>query len=122
MPSFLSRLRSRGAYYLIAALILIIGVPIYQWLVLTPSGYGEVLNGAVASRLTVYLSWISQHSSEFLLYRALLIIAFGLLFTLPFTLFRIIVAQELVAQLDEAETIGSEEEDEEDEEAETEDA
>jgi hypothetical protein len=101
--SLLSRLRQNGVYYLIGALILIIGVPLYQFLVLTPSGYGEALNGTGTSHITAYLTWIANHNDQFLLYRALLVIAFGLLFTLPFTLFRIIVAQELVAQMDEAE-------------------
>ena len=113
--SLLSRMRMNGVYYLIGALILIIGVPLYQLLVLTPSSYGEALNGVSTGHITTYLAWITNHNGQFLLYRALLVIAFGLLFTLPFTLFRIIVAQELVGQMEEDDE--AEDEDDEEEEA-----
>lgn len=111
--SLVSRLRANGVYYLIGALILIIGVPLFQLLVLTPSGYGEALNGVSTGHITTYLTWITNHNGQFLLYRALLVIAFGLLFTLPFTLFRIIVAQELVGQIEEVEEVEDEDDEEE---------
>ncbi|MBO0793892.1 MAG: hypothetical protein J2P36_23480, partial [Ktedonobacteraceae bacterium] len=53
---------------------------------------------------------IGEHSWQFLLYRVLLALAFMLLFTLPFALFRIIVAQEIMIQ-QERETEGEEESD-----------
>src|SRR5262249_12895527 len=45
-----------------------------------------------------YLIWIHGHNGLFLGYRILLILAFALILTLPFSLYRIIVAQEIVGQ------------------------
>jgi hypothetical protein len=94
--SLLSRLRHNGVYYLLSALILIVGIPLYQVLVLNPQGYGNSLsNGGHTSS---YLGWIGAHLLAFLFYRVLLIAAFALILSLPFSLYRIIVAQELLAQ------------------------
>lgn len=99
--NLLSRLRTNGACYIVGALLLLIGVPLYQALVLTPQGYDGALRAAVTQRFAPYLLWIGAHSLTFILYRVLLVVAFVLLLTLPFTLFRIIVAQEILEQQDE---------------------
>src|SRR5436305_5369124 len=99
--SLLSRLRSNGLYYVISALLLLIGVPLYQIAVLTPAGYSNAINAADANHFVAYLQWVNAHSDQFLLYRALLLLAFAFLFTQPFTLYRIIVAQELIGQIEE---------------------
>jgi hypothetical protein len=94
--SFLSKLHTNGIYYSIGALLLLIGVPLYQYLVLLPLGYSDALTSAEGGVLSPYLTWIGSHTIAFLGYRALSIIAFVALISLPFTLFRIIVAQELL--------------------------
>lgn len=114
--TFLTKLRINGAYYLIGALLLLLGVPLYQSLILLPQGYGDALASASKGSLSSYLLWIGNHLGQFLGYRALLIIAFTLLVSLPFTLFRIIVAQEILGEEDEEEE-NTEGEDEKDEEA-----
>ncbi|HZR38828.1 MAG TPA: hypothetical protein VFB12_01840 [Ktedonobacteraceae bacterium] len=107
--SLLSRLRSNGVSYIISALLLLLGIPLYQALVLVPQGYNTALSANGTTRFSTYLTWISGHSLQFLLYRALLIIAFALIFTLPYSLYRIIVAQELMGQAEQAEAEESEE-------------
>lgn len=107
--NFLSKLQRNGVYYTISGCILLLGIPLYQLLVLIPQGYSDALASASNGNFTTYLVWIGEHSGQFIAYRALLIIAFALLLSLPFTLFRIIVAQEI---------LGREEEEEEESEAE----
>lgn len=109
----LARLRSNGVSYIISALLFLAGIPLYQALLLAPQGYNTTLSTNGVQRFSTYLGWISTHSWQFLVYRILLLLAFALLFTLPYSLYRIIVAQELLAQ----EEIG-----EKDEEDDTEDA
>jgi hypothetical protein len=101
--SLLVRLRTNGIYYIIGALLLLVGIPLYQLLVLIPAGYDGVLAATRTAHLAVYLTWIHSHSVPFLIYRALLVIAFVLLISFPFTLFRIIVAQEIMGQQENAE-------------------
>lgn len=101
--SLLSRLHTNGVSYLISGLLLLIGIPLYQVLVFNPVGLSDAIDGARMDRFTVYLTWISQHSFQFIVYRVLLALAFALLFTLPFSLYRIIVAQEVVDQEERAE-------------------
>lgn len=98
--TFLAKLHTNGAYYLIGALLLLVGVPLYQSLLLLPQGYGAALASTGNGSLSSYLSWIGDHLTQFLGYRALLIIAFAVLISLPFTLFRIIVAQEILGDED----------------------
>ncbi len=120
--SFLSRLRSNGLSYLFGALLLLAGIPAYQTFVLVPLGYNNALTATTAGNIAAYLAWIGGHTFPFLLYRVLLLFAFVLLLSLPFTLFRVIVAQELMGQEErEAEELAEDdesdvEEDEEDEE------
>ena len=94
--SFLSRLHTNGVYYIIGTLLLVIGVPLYQSLVLLPQGYSDALASAEGGAFAPYLFWIGNHPGVFLGYRALSIAGFTALFSLPFTLFRIIVAQEIL--------------------------
>jgi hypothetical protein len=101
--NLLTRLHINGACYIISALLLVVVVPLYQLLILTPQRYDSALAQTGTAHFSAYLTWIGAHSGEFLIYRALLMIAFALLLTLPFTLFRIIVAQEIIAQRDEGE-------------------
>ena len=100
--TFLAKLQTNGVYYLISALIVLIGAPLYQFLILIPQGYNDALAATSKGHFSSYLTWISNHIGQFLVYRVLLIIAFALLISLPFTLFRIIVAQEVLGR-DEAE-------------------
>ncbi len=101
--TFLSRLHRNGVYYLIGALLLLLGVPLFQFLVLIPQGYSEALAASESGHFTTYLAWINSHVVSFVAYRSVLVIAFGLLFNLPFTLFRIIVAQEILGSGEEPE-------------------
>ncbi len=108
--TFLSKLHRNGLYCIIGALILLLGVPLYQFLFLMPSGYSNAL-----ATQSLALRWINAHSLLFLGYRALLIAGFAFIISLPFSLFRIIVAQEVLGREEE-----DQEEDEEDEEQEQE--
>jgi hypothetical protein len=100
--NLLSRLRLSGWYYLLGALLLLLGVPFYQLLVLNPLNYNAILSNQGNSHFAFYLAWISNHALQYVIYRCLLIAAFVLLLTLPFNLFRIIVAQEIVDQQERA--------------------
>lgn len=91
--TFLARLQRSALYCLIGALLLIIGVPLYQLIVLNPAGYSSALNS-----LAQTLSWINGHGLLFSGYRALLIVGFALMLGFPFALFRIIVAQEIIGR------------------------
>ena len=107
--SFLARLQRTALASLAGALLLLPGVPILQLLVLGPQGYGVALGTPQTS-----MFWIQGHLSLFLLYRVTLILGFALLLGMPFALFRIIIAQEIVGRAELAE---EEENDEEAEEA-----
>ncbi len=98
----LARLRRSGWYYLLGALLLLLGVPFYQLLVLNPLNYNAILSNQGSNHFAFYLAWISNHMLQYILYRVLLVAAFVLLVTLPFNLFRIIVAQEIVDQQERA--------------------
>jgi hypothetical protein len=99
--SFLAKLHTNGIYYLAGALVLLIGVPLYQFALLNPQGYGAALATVSNGSFVAYLLWLSTHLGQFLGYRILLIVAFALLLNLPFTLFRIIVAQEILGLEDD---------------------
>jgi hypothetical protein len=106
--TFLSKLHRNGLYCTTGALLLLVGIPLYQFLVLIPSGYSSAL-----ATQSLALRWISTHIPLFVGYRALLIAGFALIISLPFTLFRIIVAQEILGR----EGDEQEEKDEKDDEA-----
>ncbi|GAC1391741.1 MAG: hypothetical protein NVS4B11_21450 [Ktedonobacteraceae bacterium] len=111
--SFLSRLRSNGMSYLFGALLLLAGIPVYQTFVLAPLGYNSAITATSAGNIAAYLAWIGAHNLPFLIYRVLLILAFVLLLSLPFSLFRVIIAQELMGQEErEAEELVEDEDEE----------
>ena len=109
--SILARLRTNGLYYLASALLILLAAPFYQIVILGPTGFGAALSATGSGRYKAYLVWIGTHITEFILYRALLVIAFALLLSFPFALYRIIVAQEIMGQQELADE--DEEEDEE---------
>jgi hypothetical protein len=100
--TFLAKLHTNGVYYIIGACLLLVGMPLYQLVILLPQGYGEALTAADKGSYITYVSWLGNHLGQFLGYRALLVLAFAALFSLPFTLFRIIVAQEILGREDES--------------------
>src|SRR5215472_16298122 len=91
--SFLKKLQRTALFTLIGALFLLLVVPTLQLLVLGSQGYGTALTTPQAS-----LVWIQGHTALFLLYRFTLMLGFVLLLGMPFALFRIIVAQEIVGR------------------------
>jgi hypothetical protein len=93
--SLLARLRTNGALYLISAVLLGLGVPLYWALALVPAGFNSAVSGQAQG---TYLVWIHGHNGLFLGYRIMLLLAFALIWTLPFSLYRIIVAQEILGQ------------------------
>lgn len=108
--TYVAKLNTNGTYYLIGAFLLLLGVPLYQLLVLVPQGYSNALTSASNGQLSIYLLWLSTHLVQFLGYRLLLILAFAALITFPFTLFRIIIAQELLGNTaEEAQSSDNEE-------------
>ncbi len=99
--TYVSKLHINGTYYLIGAILLLLGVPLYQSLILIPQGYSDAIASTEKGLFTSYLSWLGNHPAQFLGYRAILLLAFAILITLPFTLFRIIIAQELLGREEE---------------------
>jgi hypothetical protein len=91
--TFLAKLQRNGLYCTIGALLLLVGIPLYQFLILIPSGYSNAL-----ATQSLVLRWISTHILLFLGYRALFFAGFVLIISMPFTLFRIIVAQEILGR------------------------
>ena len=91
---------------MIGALLLFPGVLLYQLLILVPQGYGNALAAPDAT-----LHWINTHGLQFVGYRLLLILGFAFMISLPFTLFRIIVAQEILGLEEEEEDDAEDEED-----------
>ncbi len=91
--TFLSKLQRNGFYCITGALLLLLGVPLYQFLIFILSGYGNAL-----ATPGLALRWINAHILVFLGYRVLLVVGFALMISLPFTLFRIIVAQEILGR------------------------
>jgi len=78
---------------------------------LSPAGYSNAIDVANANHFVSYLQWVDGHSGQFLCYRALLVLAFAFLFTWPFVLYRIIVAQELIGQTEEEQNEEAEQDD-----------
>jgi hypothetical protein len=91
--TFLGKIQRNGLYCIIGALLLLVGIPLYQFIILIPAGYSNAL--AIQSTA---LRWISAHSPLFLGYRTLLFAGFAFMISMPFTLFRIVVAQEILGR------------------------
>lgn len=106
--TYVSKLRINGTYYLTGAALLLLGVPLYQSLILIPQGYSAAIASTGKGLFTSYLSWLGNHPAQFLGYRAILLLAFAMLISLPFTLFRIIIAQELLGREEEDHSKSSE--------------
>lgn len=94
--TFLARLQRNGRFYIAGALLLLIGIPFYQYLLLIPQGYNSAQAALAQHTFLPYLYWIANHVAIYLGSRLLLVLAFLALVSLPFTLFRVIIAQELI--------------------------
>jgi len=97
--SFLAKLQRAAFISLAGAILLLPVLPVFQLLVLGPQGYSAALAPQAS------LLWIQGHNVLFLLYRLILLLGFVFLLGLPFALFRIIIAQEIIgrAELEEEE-------------------
>jgi hypothetical protein len=91
--TFLAKLQRNGLYCTVGAILLLVAIPLYQFIILMPSNYSN----ALATQNSA-LRWINTHTLLFLVYRALLFASFVFIISMPFTLFRIIVAQELLGR------------------------
>lgn len=98
--TLLARLQRNGRYFITGALLLLLGVPVYQYLLLIPQGYSNAQAAIAQNAFLPYLYWIANHVALFLGSRLLLVLAFLVLVSLPFTLFRVIIAQELIGSED----------------------
>jgi hypothetical protein len=112
--SFLARLQRSARLSLVGSLLLLLVVPSLQLFVLGSQGYGAALAMPQTS-----LFWIQGHTALFLLYRVALLLGFALLLGMPFALFRVIIAQEIVerAELEREERAGNGAEEEEESDA-----
>lgn len=108
--TFLARLQRNGRFYITGALLLLIAVPLYQYLLLLPQGYNSAQNAVAQHTFLPYLYWIANHVAIFLGSRLLLVLAFLALISLPFTLFRVIIAQELIGSEDAGAQVQNEKE------------
>jgi hypothetical protein len=76
--------RLRATYALVAGLILLVGVPLYQAAVLVPAGYAAAVAPALDHRdFAPLLAWIGQHVAADRLYRVLQLVPFLLALSLP---------------------------------------
>jgi len=107
--SFLARLQRSARLSLVGSLLLLLVVPALQLFVLGAQGYGSALATPQTS-----LFWIQGHTPLFLVYRVALLLGFALLVGMPFALFRVIIAQEIVgrAELESEERVGRDVEEE----------
>lgn len=84
MNEELARIRLRGGYALLAGILLLIGVPLFQNLVLAPTGYITAVNAIVShQQFGPLLVWSAAHPSESRLFRVFEVIPFLLAFGLP---------------------------------------
>lgn len=84
-----ARFKLQGIYSLLAGLLLLVGVPIYQSIVLGPAGYRAPSDAAFShADYGPLLSWIADHSSAFIVFRILELLTFLLILRLPFALYR----------------------------------
>lgn len=80
----LARIRLRGSYAILAGLLLLIGVPLFQSLILAPTGYLTAVNEIVAhQQFGPLLSWAAAHPSESRLFRVVEVLPFLLALGLP---------------------------------------
>lgn len=80
----LARLRLRGGYAILAGVLLLIGVPLFQSLVLSPTGYLDAVNAIIMhQQFGPLLVWAAAHPFESRLFRVFEVIPFLLAFGLP---------------------------------------
>jgi uncharacterized membrane protein len=85
----IARLKLQGFYSLLAGAILLLGVPIYQAVVLAPAGYHAPSDTAFSKGdYGPLLLWIAGHGSEFIIFRCIELVAFLLMLRLPLALYR----------------------------------
>ena len=84
-----ARYKLQGLYSLLAGLILLVGVPLYQAIILGPAGYRAPSDSAFNhADYAPLLGWISDHGSAFTVFRILELLTFLLALRLPFALHR----------------------------------
>jgi hypothetical protein len=84
-----ARIKLQGFYSLLAGLLLLVGVPIYQSIVLGPAGYRTPSDTAFNhGDYGPLLGWIADHGSAFIVFRILELVTFLLVLRLPFALHR----------------------------------
>lgn len=84
-----AKLKLQGVYSLLAGLVLLVAVPLYQAIILGPAGYRAPSDAAFShADYGPLLSWISNHSSAFVFFRILELLIFLLILRLPLALFR----------------------------------
>jgi hypothetical protein len=88
-----ARLKVQGVYSILAGMVLLLGVPLYQAAVLAPDGY-QALAASAFSQGTYgpLLLWISSHSQAFAVFRLLEFGAFLLMLRVPQALSRVLGA------------------------------
>ncbi|HEU5346971.1 MAG TPA: hypothetical protein VFU63_00025 [Ktedonobacterales bacterium] len=95
MNEELARIRLRGGYAILAGILLLIGVPLFQNLVLAPTGYVAAVNAIVAhQQFGPLLVWSAAHPFESRLFRVFEVIPFLLAFGVPGPLRSILWAYE----------------------------
>lgn len=89
-----ARLKLQGFYSLLAGAILLLGVPIYQAVVLGPAGYRAPSDTAFSKGdYGPLLLWIANHGSTFIIFRCIELVAFLLMLRLPLALYRALRAR-----------------------------
>jgi hypothetical protein len=89
-----ARLKLQGFYSLLAGAILLLGVPIYQAVVLGPAGYRAPSDTAFSNGdYGPLLLWIAGHGSAFIIFRCIELVAFLLMLRLPLALYRALRAR-----------------------------
>jgi hypothetical protein len=84
-----ARLKVQGIYSLLAGLVLLLGVPLYQAMVLGPTGYRAPSDTAFNhGDYGPLLGWISSNGSAFIFFRVLELLIFLLVLRLPLALYR----------------------------------
>jgi len=87
----LARIRLRGFYAVVAGIILLVGVQVYQAAVLAPAGYAAAVNSIDATQsFASYLVWLEAHGSENRTARLIEVVVFVLAATLPQQLRRVL--------------------------------
>ncbi len=87
----IARLKVQGGYSLLAGLILFLGIPLYQAVILSPTGYQAL--AATAFTQGAYgplLVWIGTHSQTFAIFRLLEFGAFLCTLRVPLALSRVL--------------------------------